>query len=148
QLMLFDAISAGDRRDPDFVPVHTHATWSLVGLIAVALFAAGGIRLLWGDRRHWWRTWIRERVWGWLALICLATTAAVVMLAERPRPSYLFALTVLILATVGLSAMAYAERWPGLNRARAAIPVAAVLLLLTVPAHYGAGYATPQIGRP
>jgi hypothetical protein len=148
QLMLFDGISAGAGRDPDFIPVHTSSTWSLVGLIIVILFVGGGIALLWRDRRRWWLTWIRERAWGWLALISLGTTGAVMMLWQRPRPAYALDLEVLILAAVGLSAMAYADRWPALNRARAAIPAVAVLAILIVPSHYGSGYVTPQVGRP
>jgi hypothetical protein len=148
QLMLFDGISAGDGSDPDFIPVHTHSTWSLVGLIAVILFLAGGIGLLWRDRRRWWLSWIRERAWAWLALLSLGAMAAIMMLWQRPRPAYALDLEVLILAAVGLSAMAYAQRWPALNRARPAIPLVALLLLLIVPSHYDSDYMTPQIGRP
>jgi hypothetical protein len=148
QLMLFDGMSAGAGRDPDFIPVHTHSAWSLVGLIVVILFIAGGIALVWRDRRRWWLSWIRERGWAWLALISLGAMGAVMMLWQRPRPAYALDLGVLILAVVGLSAMAYAGRWPTLNRARAAIPLVALLLLFIVPAHYGSGYVTPQTGRP
>jgi hypothetical protein len=148
QLMLFDGISGGSNHDPDYIPVHTHSTWSLVGLIAVIVFVAGGLVLLWRDRRRWWLTWVRERVWGWLALIALATTAVITMIWERPRPAYVFALTVLIMAGVGLCAMAYADRWPRLRQARAGIPIVALLLLLVIPGHYGSAYLTPQVGRP
>jgi hypothetical protein len=148
QLMLFDGISAGPGRDPDFIPVHTDSAWSLVGLIVVILFIAGAAPLLWRDRRRWWLSWIRERAWGWIALISLGATGATMMLWQRPRPAYAFALAVLILAAVGLAAMAYADRWPAAKRARAAIPLLAVLLFLVVPAHYGSGYMTPQTGRP
>jgi hypothetical protein len=148
QLMLFDAISGGPNRDPDYLPVHTGSTWSFAGLVAVILFCAGGLTLLWRDRRRWWRTWIRERAWGWVALIGLGATAAVVMIWERPRPGYAFGGTVLILALVGMSAMAFAGRWPILRRAGAAIPIAAILLLILVPARYTSGYLTPQDGRP
>jgi hypothetical protein len=148
QLMLFDGISAGAGRDPDFIPVHTDSAWSLAGLIVVIIFVSGGVALLWRDRRRWWLSWIRERAWGWLALLSLGAMGAVMMLWQRPRPAYALDLGVLILAAAGLSAMAYADRWPGLNRARAAIPAIAVLLILVVPSHYGSGYVTPQTGRP
>lgn len=148
QLMLFDGISAGAGRDPDYIPVHTHSTWSLVGLIVLIGFVAGGIRLLWCDRRRWWLSWIRERAWAWLALLSLGAMGAVMMLWQRPRPAYALDLEVLILAAVGLAAMAYADRWPALNRARVAILPTAVLLPLIVPSHYGSGYVTPQTGRP
>ncbi len=148
ELMLFDRISAGADRNPDYVEVKTGSTASLVGLICLAAFVVGGLVLLWRDRRRWWESWVRERAWGWLALGSLAITAAIVMIWQRPRPSYLFALTVLILAVAGMSAMAYADRWPGLGRLRALPPLLAVLVLVVVPPHYGPDYQTPQLGRP
>lgn len=148
QLMLFDAISAGPHRNPDFVLVQTNSEASLVGLIAVLAFVASGMLLAWRDRSRWWKAWIAERAWGWLALGSIATSAALLMLWERPRPSYLFALTVLILVVVGMCAMQFVRRWPRLAQLRAGVPVAAVLLLLLVPPHYGSGYQTPQLGRP
>ena len=111
-------------------------------------FVAGGLVLLWRDRRRWWESWIASRAWGWLALGALAATAILAALWQRPRPEYLYALSVGILALVGACAMAYADRWPLLKRARPAIPLAAVLLVLFVPTRFTSSYVTPQVGRP
>ena len=78
----------------------------------------------------------------------LAATAILAALWQRPRPEYLYALSVGILALVGACAMAYADRWPLLKRARAAIPLAAVLLVVFVPPRFTSSYVTPQVGRP
>jgi hypothetical protein len=148
ELMLFDRISAGPDRNPDYVEIKTGSKASLVGLTCLTVFVACGLLLLWRGRLRWWETEVRERAWGWLALCSLALTAAIVMIWQRPRPSYLFALSVLILAVVGMSAMACVDRWPRLARLRFTLPLLAVLLLLIVPPHFGPDYQTPQIGRP
>jgi hypothetical protein len=149
QLMLFDRISAGGQnRDPDYVPVTTGSTAAFVASLLLIGFVAGGLVLLWRDRRRWWESWLAPRAWGWLALGALAATAILAALWQRPRPEYLYALSVGILALVGACAMAYADRWPLLKRARAAIPLAAVLLVVFVPARFTSSYVTPQIGRP
>src|SRR5262249_20238782 len=102
ELMLFDAISTGPDRNPDYVLVHTGSSTALTGLIALAMFVLAGVLLLWRDRASWARAWIAERAWGWLALGSIAISAVVVMLWQRPRPSYLFALSVFILVVVGM----------------------------------------------
>jgi hypothetical protein len=149
ELMLFDRISAGPDHNPDYlVEVETGSSGSLIGLICLAALMVVGLALLWRDRRQWWEDWVRGRAWGWLALGSLAITAAIVMIWQRPRPSYLFALTVLILATAGMCAMAYADRWPWLRRLRPVLPILVVSILIAVPPHYGPDYQTAQIGRP
>ncbi len=148
QLLLFDRMSADAGHNPDYDQVTTGSVAARIGLVIVAAFIAAGLILLRRDRRRWWDEWIRERAWGWVALAALGTSAVAVMVWQRPRPSYLFALGVLILALVGMSAMAYADRWPQLKRMRAAVPVLAVVLLLALPPHYDSDYQTPQIGRP
>jgi hypothetical protein len=148
QLMLFDRISGGDGHNPDYVPVTTDASLAVLGSLLLGGFLLAGIVLLWRHRDRWWRSWIEPRAWGWLALASLAATFVPVMFFQRPRPEYLYCLSVLILSVVGLCAMAVADRWPGLNRLRAAIPVAAVALVVLLPPHFSSGYETPQTGRP
>ena len=149
QLMLFDRISAGGQnRDPDYVPVTTESTAAFVASLLLIGFVAGGLVLLWRDRRRWWERWLAPRAWGWLALGALAATAILAALWQRPRPEYLYAFSVGILALVGACAMAYADRWPLLKRAGSAIPLAAVLLVVFVPPRFTSSYVTPQVGRP
>ncbi len=149
QLMLFDRISAGGQnRDPDYIPVKARSSVAFIGSLVVVAFVAGGLVLLWRDRRRWWETWIGPRAWGWLALAALAAAAVVAGLWQRPRPEYLYALSVAILAVIGTCGMAYADRWPATKRLRAGIPLAAVLLVVLMPVHFTSGYVTPQIGRP
>jgi hypothetical protein len=149
QLMLFDRMSAGGQnRNPDYVPVRATSTVAVAGSVMLVLFVLGGFTLLWRERLRWWESWLRVRTWGWIALGALAVTALLAALWQRPRPEYLYGLSVGILAVIGTCAMAYADRWRALRRARAAIPIAALALVVLIPAHYGSGYVTPQVGRP
>jgi hypothetical protein len=148
QLMLFDGISGDQRHDPDYETVTADSSLVLVGSILVIAFLAVGLTLLWRDRDRWWRTWIRPRAWGWVVLACLAATILPVLVIQRPRPEYLFGLSILILTLLGLSAMALVDCYPRLKGARAGLPIAAVLLVVLLPPHYGSGYETPNTGRP
>ena len=78
----------------------------------------------------------RSTLLGLAALLALAATATLAALWQRPRPEYLYALSVAILALIGMCAMAYADRWPASKRIRAAIPIAAILLVVLLPAHF------------
>jgi hypothetical protein len=147
ELMLFDQISGGQRDNPDDVPVTYDSPLTFVGLLAVIAFVSVGMALLWRQRRRWWGEWLRDRVWGYATLTCLAIAALAVMIAIRPRPSYLFNLEVLIFVLIGTSAMVIGSRWPRLARLRAAIPLVAAVILVAVPSHYNANYTTPQAGK-
>jgi hypothetical protein len=147
QMLLFDATSGPERMSPDYIELETGSSLALAGSLLVLAFAAFGLTLLWRDRRRWWEEWIRDRAWGWAVLLVLALLALFVLLTTRPRPSYLFAVGVLILAVIGMSAMAIGRRWPALNRLSALVPLAAVGVLIAAPSHYQEGYENPQTGR-
>ncbi len=147
QLMLFDRISAGQNHDPDYLPVRANSTLALVGSIAAAAFLVSGFVLLWRGRERWWRDWIRPRAWGWLALAALGTALLPVLFLQRPRPEYLFGLSVFTFAVLGLCAMAWLERLPRLKQLRAGIPIAAVLLTVLLPSHFTSAYETPLLAR-
>jgi hypothetical protein len=133
--------------DPDYILVnHSSVQVGVLSVLLVA-FVVVGLVLLWRNRRWWWDTWLRKRGWGWLALFCLALAVFVAAMITRPRPAYMFNLTVLLLAVIGMCAMVFAKRWPRLGKLRAGLPVAAVALLIAVPSYYNARYETPQNGR-
>ncbi|MFL5906010.1 MAG: hypothetical protein ACJ75Z_00245 [Solirubrobacterales bacterium] len=146
QLALFDGISGSRRHDPDYIPVHEGSALVLVASLALAVFLAVGLWLLWVRRRHWWEDWIRERAWGWAVLGSVGAMSIWVGITTHPRPSYLFPLSFSGMAVIGMCAMAIVDRWPGLGRLRAGLPVAAVLLVVLVPNHYRSGYSNPLFG--
>jgi hypothetical protein len=114
----------------------------------VIAFCAGGLALLWRERRRWWERWIVPRAWGWAALGAVALSDVAVMLVARPRPEFIFGVTVLLLAVIGMAAMAYVRRWPSLGRLGMLTPLLALAVLIGVPSHYSSGYRTPLAFRP
>jgi hypothetical protein len=148
ELGLFNARfgSTSESSNPDYIVVDRGSWILLAGLIAVLLVICTGAVLIWTERRRWWEDRIRSRVWGWIALAAMGSTAAYAALQTRPRPSYLFPLTILILAALGMSLLAIASRLGVPKQTRAMIPLLAVVALILVPNHYSGGYENPQIG--
>lgn len=146
QLALFDRTSGSRRRNPDYIEARTGSALALAGSVAVVAVALAGSLLLWRDRRRWWAAWIRERVWGWTVLVCLAAMGIWVVVTTHPAPAYFFPLTFALLCGIGLCAMALADRWPRLAALRAGLPLVAVGLLGFVPPHYDDDYSTPVLG--
>jgi hypothetical protein len=145
QLLLFDGISGELNPDYPTPRVTNSATVLAASLLAVSLVVSGSI-LLWRERRRWWRKCVRDRMWGWIALGSLSVAALFVILTQRPRPSYLFGLSLALLALIGLCATPLLNRWPGLERMRLGLPVAAVLILLLLPTWYDRSYFTRSPG--
>jgi hypothetical protein len=145
QLALLNRTSGPEDRNPDYIPVDTGSGLALAGsLLLLALLVIGGI-LLWRDRARWWDEWLRPRAWGWALLASITAMSLWVMLTIRPRPAYLFALAVALLAVLGMCAMAIVRRRPQLGSLRAAIPLVALAALIALPSHYRDGYETPQL---
>jgi hypothetical protein len=138
--------SISDASNPDYIPIHKGSWLVLVGSIAIVLVIAAGAVLIWTDRRRWWSDWLRGRVWGWVALGAMGSSALYAALMTRPRPSYMFPLSVLIFAALGMSLVVIASRLGVPRRARAVIPPLAIAALILIPSHYRAGYSNPQIG--
>jgi hypothetical protein len=138
--------SVGPASNPDYIDINRGSWLVLVGLIGVGLTILVGAVLIWGDRRRWWDEWIRDRVWGWSVLGAMGSVGIYAGLMTRPRPSYIFPLTILLLALLGMSLVAIARRVGVPERARAVIPPLAIAAVILIPSHYRAGYSNPQIG--
>ena len=134
ELELFNRRAGPD--DPDYVPSPRSARATALGVAVLALLLAGGA-LLWRDRTRWTRAWLRERANLWTFLGCLLLTSTFVMVTQRPRPSYLFNQTVVLLAVIGMAALAVQRRcWPGLAH-QPLVPALALALIVAVPPYYG-----------
>lgn len=137
--------SAG-RGQPDYLARPTRSRLALaLDLVALGLLAAGGASV-WADRHGRWGARLRRGVPGLVAIGAVLTVMAVVMISQRPRPSYLFGLFFCVASAVGASAWASAERL-GLERLAARVgPWAALLLVAALPSLYGPGYVNPVGG--
>jgi hypothetical protein len=132
QLALFNSMSG--TVNPDYAAA-THSFTALVlSAVAVAVVIAGGVKaaLHWNV---WWPGWFRERRGLWLIMLSVVCVAIPVILSQRPRPSYLFSLTLVMMAMIGSAAYVLLEqRWLALSRALAVIGIP--LLLIFIPPYY------------
>jgi hypothetical protein len=137
QVALFNAASTGDQ--PDYIPFDTHSDRALMLSFAVlALLIAGG----WAIRRDsefWRREWLAPRVWAVIVFGAVAVTTFVVVLTQRPRPEYMYGLTVGIMTLTGICLQAVLRR---VNALAFAAPVAIAVsigLIVAVPSYYHKG---------
>jgi hypothetical protein len=137
QMMLFNCTTA--EVSPDYAPLN-RAPRRAAGLSALAIFAvaAGGVLVLW-RRRFWRRAWFGPRAHGWLVMLCVASTALLVIPTQRPRPSYLFSLSILLMAVVAAGAFVVGYslfRWRPLRRVKRSVtpqlPLVMPLVMLAV----------------
>jgi hypothetical protein len=142
ELLLFNATAGSE--SPDYIPVQTSCAavrkWSFLLLGVLAL---GGALAAW-QWRWWWQNWLRERALGWLALAAFLPLACLIIATQRPRPSYLFPQSLLIMATAGLAAHIILSQVPFAWRLRAVMPVVMIACCFLVKPYYG----PPRDGQP
>jgi hypothetical protein len=95
-----------------------------------------GATQLWRFRREWWTTWLHDRFWVWLVLGCFSAVVLIVIVLERPRPSYMFILGIALRAAVGACLVVIASRRRDFMRLSATFPVIAILGILAIPSFY------------
>ncbi|HYN99087.1 MAG TPA: hypothetical protein VEU28_05390, partial [Actinomycetota bacterium] len=139
QLALFGGTSRPE--NPDYVPMPVGQTMPWLLSIACLLVLLGGAWAYQNDSRLW-KEWIRNRRWPLLALACPALGVVIVMIQQRPRPSYMFAFTLLLMVLLGFSAFALLRALDATDVLKLAVPLVAAALLVAAPARYNKS-ATP-----
>jgi hypothetical protein len=86
QVTLFNATSGSVT--PDYGAVRVRSTKATVASAVALLIVLGGVVALLRRPQHWWRSWLRERRWGWVAIACLVPVWGAVILTQRPRPAW------------------------------------------------------------
>jgi hypothetical protein len=98
QVSLFNSMSG--TVNPDYAAV-TQSTSALILSMSVLLVVAVAVR---HAARHWtsrWRGWFRDRRGAWLIMFAVVCVAVPIILTQRPRPSYLFPVSVFLMAVIG-----------------------------------------------
>jgi len=132
QLALFNAVSG--RGNPDFNPVSRSWVVIIPTLLVAAVVICGAVKLV-REWDYWWPNWIRERRGLWLILFAVLCVAPPVILTQRPRPSYLFPATVVMMAAIGTCVhVLLKDRF--LIAAKAAAVIGVPLLLVAVPPYF------------
>lgn len=135
QVSLFNATSG--QVNPDYAPVHLNASWVILPTLLLGFLIITGLFLLYRERKFWWNFWLRERALSWLLLIPIsAVSAFVVIPMQRPRPSYLFSLTILLMAIAGMSLFVVTRRLKKIEKASSLIPIFYIFLLLFTPSYF------------
>lgn len=101
QVALFNAMSGSV--NPDYAPVHVWRNHALTLSVLCALLLLFGAWRFQSDRAAMWKTLARRRHFV-VVLVGLACAVCLVVVTQRPRPSYLFAFTVCVMALIGMSA--------------------------------------------
>jgi hypothetical protein len=149
QVALFNATSGAV--NPDLRRVILNSSVSLVLSIVAGGTLFVGLFLLYRERQHWWARWLQERALGWLAMLSVVAVSLVIIPIERPRPEYMYGLTIFLMAAIGMSVFVIAHRWPGANHLSGLISVVIVLTMLVFPTHYALDYYVAHAevrGRP
>ena len=131
QVSLFNAMSG--TVNPDYAPV-ARGWWALaLSILIVAIIGCAAYRAA-QDWRVTWQNWFHRHHGAWLIMVAVVCVAVPVILTQRPRPSYLFAVTVFLMAVIGSSVHILTCRRPLVMRTIAIALVTAVLLV--VPPFY------------
>jgi hypothetical protein len=135
QVSLFGATSG--TVSPDYIPVMSGSSTALSLSVIVGSTLVLGMYLLYRDWRHWWPYWLKDRALGWLAM--LATVAVVVFVViptQRPRPEYLYLLSIVLMALTGMSLWVIIDRWFDPKKLSGWVPVVMVAIVLAAPSFY------------
>jgi hypothetical protein len=110
QVALFGATATGD--NPDYFSVKIHRAYALVLSVIVLTGMIAGLAVMAGERKFW-RRLLAPNVWAFIVLGAVAITMLVVALTQRPRPEYMYGLTVGLIALAGLCTSALLRRLGG-----------------------------------
>jgi len=142
QVLLFNATSGNV--NPDYVPVPINPPFArLASGILLVILTAGTVIFL-RSPREWYETLVQPRVWAWIIMGSVASVVVIVMITQRPRPSYMFTLGLLLMALTGFFVQLIISNWPWLSAFRWMFPIAAATLIAFTPCYY----AAPRFGRP
>jgi hypothetical protein len=144
QVLLFNVTSGSV--NPDYVPVIQSAiALPLSGIVIIILI--GGMILLYRNKLFWWDNWLESSFMAWITLASLAATAPLIILTQRPRPSYLFTTGIFLTACIGLCSFVIFHRLSLSKYLSSAIsimskripmfvPVILITTIILIPSYY------------
>ena len=135
QLSLFGAASG--TLNPDYSPVPLHSSFALHCSMINVLILIVGLLLFFMKRHYWWKQWLRSRALGWLGM--LGPVAVVLLLifpTQRPRPEYMYGLSIFLMALTGMCIFVMAHRWALLEPLSRWMPAVMLAFLIIAPNYY------------
>jgi hypothetical protein len=134
QVLLFNATSGSE--NPDYAPVHTHSEYVLWLSALVGLVWCAGAYVLVRRREEWWQTWLQPRAMAWCAMLAVSAVSIAVIATQRPRPSYLFGLSITLMAATGTCLMVLAAKLRMPRWLAGMTPFAMIAFVLAAPLAY------------
>lgn len=134
QVLLFNATSG--TVSPDYVPVQLRSLTALVLSIITGSVLIVGLFLLYQERHYWWKYWLQDRALGWLAMLSLVAVACIIIPTQRPRPSYLFTLGILLMALTGMSVFVITHYLAALQKLSIWMPTVMLVAFIITPSYY------------
>jgi hypothetical protein len=132
QVALFNSMSG--TINPDYAPVRRSVAAAILSCADLVLLLAAGVEVV-RHRDYWWSGWLRQRRGTWLIMLAVFCIALPVIVSQRPRPSYLFSATLVMMASIGMAAhVLTARKWAVAPKILAVIGTP--LLLVFVPSYY------------
>ncbi len=137
QIALFGATSG--KIGPGFSAVQPQ-TWVVVPTLGVGMVLIAGVMVGLREGKFWWREYLQGRILGWAVLgSCAAITLLIMIPVERPRPEYLYNLTLFLTMLTGMSLHVLGSHVRPLQRGAALMPVVIALVILFTPNYYAPG---------
>jgi hypothetical protein len=137
QLALFNAYSG--EVNPDYAPAK-RLDWVWVPFGVLLLIIATGLFQLWRDRDEWRKKILERAAFVWVAMLCTGLTTILVMVMQRPRPSYMFSFTLFVMVLTGLSAWVLLEKYRLIAYLTRLAPIVGLISLLAIPPYYTSSY--------
>ena len=139
QLLLFNRASGTANPDYGLRAVRCPNS-SLAGVLSGGLLMiwAIGLMRLWRDRWELWSEGSSARALGWAAMFTVAAVVPLVIMTQRPRPSYLFAFGVFLIAVTGTCFHTATFRRRLSERLRMSMPLIMVGFVLFAPRYFQA----------
>lgn len=137
QLLLFNSTSS--KITPDYFAVE-YSRWKAPVLsVFTCLILVCGFVLFYKNRRFWWNQWLKDRMLGWLMMFSWVVLAFIVILTNRPRPSYIFPLGIFLMAMTGMSVFIIIHNWPLIEqRLYKLMPMVILVIIIATPCYYPA----------
>lgn len=133
QLALFNGTSGPVT--PDYVEVAVNRTLPWVLTIVVLVVLLGGAWAL-QQEGDLWRDWRQRNRWPLAVLACCSAGVALVMVQQRPRPSYMFPLTATLMGAIVFCGWVLARRAGVSAGLPAALPLVLLVLVAIAPTPY------------
>src|SRR5262249_27667414 len=133
ELLMFDEAMGAD--NPDYAPSKLKSRAALVKTgILLLLIVAGSIRV-YLDRKRW-QLWCLDHRWSLAGLAAIALCTALVMVTQRPRPSYLLPAAPVLFVLIGVCIWALISRVPTRPWLARLFPVTVALVIIATPPYY------------